>query len=276
MTDDDTTTDDGATGGDGAAAETASGAEGTPEAATSTEVELAAAPRGLRRTTGGQTLMDRFITPVVLPVAAVAAIIFVVLNLSRALLAGTGGGAHEGAEAAAEGGGHAALPVVIAAVITIAILVFASVFAAAKQMRRHTLAVFGAVAMGVVMFAGWLSVGDAQEKVAEASTEPCSEPAGTLEIKAVSSSLTLDQAQYTAAAGCLELTYGGDTGHTLVFREPPPSPFPKFNGLGTETYVIPPGEYTVFCDVPGHDKTMHATLTVTGEGAPAEGAAAAE
>jgi|CXWL01.1.fsa_nt_gi plastocyanin len=242
-----------------------------PEEHASVEVEPTApteVARGLRRTTGGQTLFDRFISPVVLPVAAVTAIIFVVLNISRALLAGVGGHGGEGAEGAAEGGGHATLPVVIAALITVSILVFASAFAAAKKMRRHTLAVFAAVAIGTVAFAGWLSVGDAQEKKVASSASPCDPPEATLTVLA-SNSLKFDKSEYSVAPGCLGLEFAGDASHTLVFEEPPPAPFPKFAGLGTKTFAIQPGEYTIYCDVPGHRAGgMVATLTVAGEAGP--------
>jgi plastocyanin len=76
--------------------------------------------------------------------------------------------------------------------------------------------------------------------------------------------LTFDQDEYTVAAGCLELTFGGDASHTLVFDGT--SPFPKFTGLGTESYEIKPGEYTIYCDVGTHRAGgMEATLIVTGD-----------
>ncbi len=237
------------------------------DSATDADATTRDAPvRKLARTTGGQTLFDRFISPVVLPIASVGAIIFVVLNISRVLLAGTGGGhAEEGAEKA----GHAILPVLIAATITIAILVFAATFSTARKMRRHTLAVFAAVALGAVSFAGWLSVGDAQEKVAEAAGVPCDTPTQTLTIDGTNDfSFVLDAE--SVPGGCLEISFGGAAGHTLVF-ESSPAPFPKFSGLGSKSFEIAPGEYEIKCDVGSHaDLGMKATFTVTGDGVTSE------
>ncbi len=231
-------------------------------ATTDVEPAAPAAVSGLQRTTHGQTLFDRFVSPVLLPMGAVAMIIFVVANLSRVFLAGTGGGhSDEGAEAASHG--HPVLPVVIAGIVTVLILVFATSFAAAKKMRSHTLAVFSVVALGTVLFAGWLSVGDAQEKVAAETAVECEPAENQLEIVGFNS-LKFDKTEYAVPAGCLELTFGGDGGHTLVFSSPPPSPFPKFDGPGASaTYAVEAGEYTVFCDVPGHRAGgMVATLIV--------------
>jgi plastocyanin len=141
--------------------------------------------------------------------------------------------------------------------------VFAATFAAARKMRNQTLAVFSVVSLAVILFAGWLSVGDAQEKVAEETTIECDPAANTLEVVG-SNSLKFDKSAYTVPAGCLELTFGGDAGHTLVFSTPPPAPFPKFAGPGeTKTYEVPAAEYTIYCDVPGHRAGgMEATITV--------------
>jgi plastocyanin len=204
--------------------------------------------------------MDRFVTPVLLPVGAVAAIVFVVLNLSRVLLAGVGG-AHGGeGEAAAEGGGHAALPVVLASLITIAILIFASVFAASKKMRMPSLAVFVSVSMLAIILAGWLSVGDATEKVEEVASVPCTDATSELVVNGFNT-LKFDKTEYTTEAGCLKITFGGDTGHTLVFDGA--QVFPKFPGLGEQSYEIGAGEYNIYCDVSGHRAAgMEAVLTV--------------
>ncbi len=216
------------------------------------------------RTTGGQTLFDRFITPVILPLGAVLAIIFVVLNLSRVLLAGTGGGHGEEAAAGAEAGGHAVMPVVFATVVTLAILVGAATLAKAKKMRFQSLAVIATVSMAVVLFGGWLAVGDAGEKTVDGGTAvACESPTSTLEILGLNS-LKFDKAAYEVAAGCLELTFGGDAGHTLVFEGT--EVFPKFAEVGTAAYEIPAGDYVIYCDVPGHRAAgMEAALAVTGE-----------
>jgi hypothetical protein len=269
MTDENNSPEQAAASDDTAAAEPSAAVEPAPAA-------TAEATRPLQRTTHGQTLFDRFISPVLLPLGAVALIIFVVLNLSRVLLAGTGGGAHggEGGEGAAEAPGHPILPLVVAATLTVLILVFASSFAAAKKMRTHTIAVFSVVVLGAIVFAGWLSVGDAQEKVAEESTVPCEEATAELQVIG-SNSLKFDKKAYSVPAGCLKMAFGGDGGHTLVFQEPPPAPFPKFAGPGEEAqYEIAAGEYVLYCDVSGHRQGgMEATLTVTGDG---EAAPAAE
>jgi len=261
MSDDTTTTE--------VAPDTGGPATGGPDAEGSVSTDVAATPAATvakrPRTTGGQTLFDRFITPVILPLGAVLAIIFVVLNLSRVLLAGTGGG-HGGEEAAAgaEAGGHAVMPVVFATVVTFAILIGAATLAKAKKMRLQSLAVVATLSMTVVLFAGWLAVGDAGEKTVEGGAAvACESPTSTLEIVGLTS-LKFDKATYEVAAGCLELTFGGAVGHTLVFEGT--AVFPKFADLGAATYEIAAGDYVVYCDVPGHRAAgMEATLTVTGE-----------
>ncbi len=231
----------------------------------------AAPARRTPRTTGGQTLFDRFVTPVVLPIAATAAIIFVVLNLSRVFLAGTGGGHAGEAVEGAEAGGHAAMPVVFAAVVTVSILVFASMFAQAKKMRTQTLAMFSVVALGVVVFAGWLSVGDAQEKGVGGGPVACDPPTNTLEVLG-SNALKFDKAEYRIGDDCLQISFGGDSGHTFVF-DTPNAPFPKLASGQSAAAEVPPGEYTVYCDVGTHRQAgMEATLIVEpGAGAPEGG-----
>jgi len=115
---------------------------------TETAIEdAAAAPAKRPRTTGGQTYVDRYLSPLVIPIISVGVILFYVLNLSRALISGT-----------------ETLAVVVGGVVTAAILFGAASLSAAPRMRSHTLAITVAVALTSLLFTGWITVGSSQEK----------------------------------------------------------------------------------------------------------------
>ena len=77
--------------------------------------------------------------------------------------------------------------------------------------------------------------------------------------------LKFDETSYTAEAGTVDVTYvnDGSVAHTLLIR--------GVNGfklsIGHEdegTVDLEPGEYTLYCDVPGHEQAgMAADLTVS-------------
>lgn len=201
------------------------------------------------RATGGQTLVDRYLSPLLIPVAGSLFIIFYVLNLSRAFLSGKG-----------------TIAVIAGSLITAAIVVGASALAAAPKMRSSSLTVVAGVAVLLVLFTGWITVGTSQEKK-EAKTPPCGPVTTTISVIAETAlKLTVDKP--TFKAGCVQINYSGAGGHTLVFRVPGPSA-PILDSVGASgplsyAWNLTPGTYTIYCSVTGHAEAgMVATLTVT-------------
>ena len=80
-------------------------------------------------------------------------------------------------------------------------------------------------------------------------------------------SINFAQHEVSSKSGVVQVNYSGATGHTLAFQDP------KFDGFllttdagGKKTGKVnlPPGTYTLYCTVPGHEaQGMKATLTVT-------------
>ncbi len=199
------------------------------------------------RNNAGQTNFDRYLAPLLTPLIAVAIIIFYVLNLSRVLLSG-----------------KSTIAIIVAVVVTVAILSASSGLSNAPRMRSQSLAVFAAVSLVVLMFAGFVSVGHAQEKK-EAAAVACTPIARHLKIP-VTNAIKLQPA-FTVKGGCVEIDYTGPDGfHTLEFigQTVPAGPLLK-SGSGPDSkfaFMLAPGTYKVHCTVSGHE-AMVSTITVT-------------
>lgn len=90
------------------------------------------------------------------------------------------------------------------------------------------------------------------------------EPAGSsVEVSALDE-LAFDAEEYSAEAGCIELTYvnEGNLPHTLLVKDV--DDFKLSVGDTDEGVVeLEPGTYTLYCDIAGHEAAgMHAELTV--------------
>lgn len=87
-------------------------------------------------------------------------------------------------------------------------------------------------------------------------------------VTVVARDIDFDADAYEAEAGAVEIVYEseGDIVHTLVIDGVPLELIVRENGDVDRGVVdLEPGEYTVFCDVPGHRPAgMVATLTVEG------------
>jgi plastocyanin len=255
MTDEPTNTDadaeqpgDPASGSADAAVHEAAAEASAPEPAAS---PVAAPPRvhWYQRTTGGQTYLDRYLFPAIVPLCSVAVIIFYVVNISRVFLSGKG-----------------TIAIVTAAVITVAILSIASGVSAATRMRTQPLTVLTAMALLAVSFGGWIAVGHAQPKNAAAAV--ACKPVTTKVAVQAEASLHFDKVTFTAKAGCVEFDYGGASGHTLAFDPPGPQAPQLASAAGgggptTFAWTFKPGKYTFYCTIPGHRAAgMQATLVV--------------
>lgn len=89
------------------------------------------------------------------------------------------------------------------------------------------------------------------------------EPTGQVLQVASLDSLKFDPPGLTATAGEITIEHDaqGSVTHTLVIEEAGV----RLVGDDEATFELEPGEYTYFCDVPGHQEAgMVGTLTVTG------------
>ncbi|HEY7105750.1 MAG TPA: plastocyanin/azurin family copper-binding protein [Acidimicrobiia bacterium] len=201
-----------------------------------------------------EPLKDRLILPLLIPWLAIAAVALVTLNLSRVFLAGDSTSA-----------------LVIAALITVGILLGAAGLSAAPGARTSTLALFIGLCLVILVSAGMISIGPSLENKEAETTGPTA-PTGP-----AVASVTIDAGpglsfngvkftnNYTAdKSGIIQVNYGGDPGHTLVFQDPKLSYFElQTSGKKTGKVELKPGKYTVYCNVPGHEAAgMRATITV--------------
>lgn len=237
-------------GGD--AAPDAADAEVPAEAAdaTPTETEPAALPAPPDRP---DPVRDRLLLPFALPLLAMAAIALYVLNLSRVFLAG----------------GDGAASVVTGSIVTLVILAGAAFISASPRLRSSTLTMTVALLLVIVVSAGLITLGPSEadeEGGGDGFAEPAGPPTATLEVDALPS-LSFQADEFTVPGGIVELVYvdrGGS--HTLVFEEPEFAGFELAVPQGPKRgkVEIGEGDYTIFCNVPGHRAAgMEAALVVT-------------
>jgi plastocyanin len=191
-------------------------------------------------------LRSRFVLPVVLPLLSIAVVAVLVLDISRVFLAGDE---------------DAALVMGIA--LTVAIVLGATLIAAALRLRSSTVAMILGGVFLVVSGAGLVSLGPSLDDGVAAV--PALGPARATVPVVANSNITFDASQYTAPAGVVRFEYSGAPGHTLAIQDPRFANFElkTSGGPGSGKVDLPPGTYTLFCTIGTHAATMHATLTVT-------------
>jgi uncharacterized cupredoxin-like copper-binding protein len=195
-------------------------------------------------------LKTRVLLPFLIPLFSIAIVAVLVLNISRIFLAGDK---------------NTALAMGI--VITLAILIGASVIAAAPRMSTSSLAVTLGIMFVVLSLAGVISLGpslDDSEGGAAASVYSTKPATGQVDVQALAS-IKFNATQFSAKGPVVQFNYGGATGHTLAIQgkdgfllttDP--------GGKKTGKVELTPGDYTIFCTVPGHEaQGMKATVTVT-------------
>jgi plastocyanin len=196
-------------------------------------------------------LKTRVLLPFLVPLLSIVIVALLVLNISRVFLAGDK---------------NAALAAGIT--ITLAILVGASLIAAAPRLRTSSLAMILGGVLVVVSLGGLVSLGpslDDSEGGTPAFAYATGTAAGSVDVEALPS-IKFNATQFTAPAGVVQFNYSGATGHTLAIQDP------KFNGFLLTTDAggrksgkvkLTPGTYTIYCTVPGHEaQGMKATVTV--------------
>lgn len=198
-------------------------------------------------------LKTRLLLPILVPAVSLVIVAFLVLNISRVFLAGDK---------------NAALAMGIT--ITLAILVGASIIAAAPRLKTSSLAVILGGVFIVVAIAGMVSLGHSlnEGEGAGGGFQYATKPAtGTADVEALAT-IKFNSTEYTAKGPIVQFNYSGAPGHTLAIQDP------KFAGFLLTTDAggrksgkvdLPPGRYTIYCTVDSHEALgMKATLTVTG------------
>jgi plastocyanin len=208
---------------------------------------------------------DRLLLPLLLPILAIVAVALYVLNISRVFLAG----------------GNGAPSVIVAGIVTVGILVGAAVISAMPQLRSSTLTTTLALLFAIVMGAGLITLGPSEphEEGGEGGyQEPAGAPTSNLAVEALPS-VDFQADEFSVPGGILEITYVQESpNHSLVFEEDEFSGFRLAVPQGPKKgkVEIREGEYTIYCDIPGHRaQGMEALLTITppppgSEGAPGE------
>ncbi|MEX0664765.1 MAG: hypothetical protein WD598_08345 [Acidimicrobiia bacterium] len=196
-----------------------------------------------------EPLWTRGILPLALPILAAVAMAVWVINLSRAFLVG----GKEGA-------------LVIVMVVTLTIMAGASLMSAASRIRTGTSVMLVAALLMTIVTAGIITLGPSEdhgEGEVASYQEPKGKPVAELAVVALAS-IKFDKDAYTVTpAGITEVVYSGAPGHTLLIEDQ------KFAGFiltsdrpDSLKAELDPGEYTIYCNVPGHRSTMHAAVTV--------------
>ncbi len=200
-------------------------------------------------------LRTRILLPLLIPLFSIAIVAVLVLNISRVFLAGSKDAA-----------------LVMGIVITLAILIGASLLAAAPRVRTSSMAMILGGVLVLVSMAGLVSLGPSLNEGEGAGTSPYATGKATSTV-AVSAGpgLTFNgvafAGNYTAKAGVVQIDYGGDSGHTLAIQDAKHAGFLLSSSPGgrkSGKVQLAPGTYTIYCTVPGHEAAgMKATITVS-------------
>src|SRR5262245_32457684 len=199
-------------------------------------------------------IKDRLLLPLLVPVLSAIAVGVLAINISRVFLAGSSQSA-----------------LFLAIFVTLAILGGASLLAAAPHMRTSSLAMVTGLIVVIIVSGGLLTLGPSlgHEEAAPACTAPTGAPASTVTVSAgpgtTFNGVKFDS-NYTASPGVAEIDYGGDAGHTLMFRESNVL-CKELVSSGSPTkgkVLLKAGQtYNIFCTIPGHATAgMEATITV--------------
>jgi plastocyanin len=226
---------------------------------------LLPAPRGGDAETTGadpipfwqRPLVERFLVPLVLPIAVVVGLVAYVLNISRLFLSG-----------------HGHIPVIVGSVITAMILLGASLLsAAAPRMRQSAITLVSAAFILSIMSGGWLVLGHSQpEKTGPTTLAETLKTKQTISVTAAPGGrLAFSPNQLAAKTGLatIAVTVAG-AGHTFDIRDPA-TLFASLSldAAGTKkdgvAFFAQAGKYEFFCAIPGHEAAgMKGTITVTG------------
>lgn len=191
---------------------------------------LAAPPR--------DELQERLLLPLMLPILSIAALVVLVLNISRVLLASDSGS------------------VIVGTLITVMVLGGAAAISASPRLRTSTLTLIVSLFVVVVVGSGLLTLGPSEGGESEAGgyKSPSGPPVATLSVDALLSNRFQSSQFGPLPSGTVLVKYQGTSTHTLVFDDPSLSGFILKVPQGPDSgkVLLRPGEYTIYCTIPGH------------------------
>ncbi|HEV7523813.1 MAG TPA: plastocyanin/azurin family copper-binding protein [Acidimicrobiia bacterium] len=199
--------------------------------------------------------VERYLVPLVLPIAVVVGLVAYVINISRIFLSG-----------------HGHIPVMIGSAITVMILLGATLLSAASpRLRQSAITLVSAGFILLIMSSGWLVLGHAQpEKTGPTSLPATLKTTQTIPVTAApGGKLAFSPAVLTAKTGLAKIQVSvGAAGHNFSMHDAT-TLFAPLNLAGTQdsgvAFFAKAGTYTFFCDVPGHEAAgMRGSITVTG------------
>lgn len=207
-----------------------------------------AAERARRRA----EVRDRLILPLVIPLGAIVVVLFYVLNVSGVFLSS-----------------KTHTPAIIAGtLITVGILAGAALISAMPRARTGSLTMFLAGLGIVLLMAGLATLGARQEKKEGAVggyRAPTGPAMSSLSVDALAT-IKFQAKDFTVPPGVIQVRYNDLGGtHTLDFDKPQLSGFElDVPGGPTQGKVdLASGDYTIFCNIPGHRQLgMEATVHV--------------
>ena len=201
--------------------------------------------------------VERYLVPLVLPIAVILFVVVYILNVSRIFLSG-----------------HGHIPIFVGSAILVTILLGATLLSAGAGTLRTSAIVLATVGfMMAITSAGWLVIGHAQAKKGEATVLPATlkvQPGQTFGIVAgPGGRFQFSPGALTAKTGLVKLKITpASGGHTFDFTDPIATLWPEHTLTGPTigTAFFPTaGTYTFFCATPGHRAAgMEGTFTVTG------------
>jgi plastocyanin len=195
------------------------------------------------------TFTNKFLLPLIVPIAVAATIIFYVLNVSRIFLASDN-----------------VLAVTYATIITVLILGGGSALAAKPEMRSSSLTLLLGGGFLVLLMGGLISIGAASPK-GTAGPVACTPVAEKLTVVAgANNALRFDPSTPTEKAGCIQVSLTIEGSHTLQFDDPVAAAAFPLLGVNQKSWAgtLPAGKYAFHCTIDGHAAAgMVGSLTVT-------------
>jgi plastocyanin len=222
--------------------------------------------------------VERFLVPLVLPIAVVLGLVAYVINISRIFLSG-----------------HGHIPVIVGSVITVLILLGATLLSAsAPRLQQSAITLISVGFILSIMSSGWLALGHSQEKSTGPSTLPRTlKTTQTVTVTAApGGALAFAPSSLNAKTGLAKLTVlVAGVSHTFNFHETTT----LFAGLALDSigksvsgvaFFPTAGNYHFYCAIPSHEAngmrgivhvsgpTVTLTQALTASGNPASAAGA--
>jgi plastocyanin len=184
--------------------------------------------------------VDRYLVPLLLPVAIVGGVVMFVVNISRIFLVS-----------------HGNTAVVVGTIITLVILLGAAVLSASPSMRSSSLALVTGAFVLTILMGGWLSLGNAEPEGEAGEALPTEGPfSNQLGFESTNQLVFVPDAASTETGIVkVTLTNGGGE-HTLHFEDGETlSPTLSVQAGGDvaegRAFFGEPGEYVFYCTIPG-------------------------